>query len=177
MNKDELILKELDFFSPNGRINKKFFHYDREVMLVRQDGEIILKDASYSHGLALDVIFSSYFKDKVLVDKYKNNCIKMCELLALDGNIVLIIENDTSIVCVPNKVTQKQVKVLLEELDKLNINDNFLFYIWRCIDDKTISDIVKTDNKIIGGYEFNQEKVGVDQFKNYLRGNLIKKRR
>ena len=101
----------------------------------------------------------------------------MCELLALDGNIVLIIENDTSIVCVPNKVTQKQVKVLLEELDKLNINDNFLFYIWRCIDDKTISDIVKTDNKIIGGYEFNQEKVGVDQFKNYLRGNLIKKRR
>ena len=178
LNNNELILKDLEFFSPNGKLNKKIFHYEREVMLILKNGDILKKNAFYSHGLAIDVIFSSYFDEEKIRNKYKNNCIKMCELLALDGNIMMVIENNSCVVCVPRSITDKQVNILFDEFNKFDINDNNIeFYVWKCIDDRNVYDVINSNNIIIGGYEFNQEKIDINYFKKYLKFNFIKKRR
>ncbi|MBR3161956.1 MAG: hypothetical protein IKF19_04425 [Bacilli bacterium] len=180
-NNIEDIYQDLDFFSPNGLSNKLFFHYLREIMLISQDGKFLIKEAPYFHGLVVKDVFYNYFGNK---EYYKNlsnivqdNCSMMCEYLTLDGCIVFVIENDNCVLCLPNNISDKQQIAMMSLFEDLDIdNDDVSFYVWKCLDNDDVYDKVFDKDRILGRYEFGQEKIGSLELKNYLIESKLKKK-
>ncbi len=180
IREDNSIYQDLSFFSPNGFRDNAFFHFNREVMVIPQSGEMIMKEAPYSHGLTINDIFCDYFKDRFyfeqLVDMVSDDCSLMCELLSLDGCIVLIIENDSCVICLPYDISKEQLSLLLSTFDDLCLDEQFVkFYIWKCLDSGFVQDKIFKSCIILGKYEFNQEKINIFELKKYLNNSFKKK--
>lgn len=179
---DNNIYKNSSFFSSNRLRDNIYFHYNREVMVISQNGKMVMKEAPYSHGLIINNIFCNYFKDRIyynkLLDMVSDDCSLMCELLSLDGCIVLIIENDSCIICFPNNISGEQLSLLLYIFDDLCLNvQRVNFYIWRCLDNDLVEDKLFKNRRVLGKYEFKQNKINLLELKQYLNKSVKKKKR